>query len=87
MLVFFITSLPHHSTSLSSFNNLSTSFITMAYILTPVKTAVVEFSKSFPDVAMAEEIDFETWGHKFVVIVVSCSFALRLLDSDLRILE
>jgi hypothetical protein len=59
----------------------------MAYMLAPVKTAVLEFNKSFPNVAMAEEIDFETWGRKFVVAVVSCSFAPILLDPDLRFVE
>jgi hypothetical protein len=46
----------------------------MAYMLTPVKTTVLEFNKSFPDVAMAKEIDFEMWGCKFVVAVVRCLF-------------
>jgi hypothetical protein len=34
----------------------------MAYMPTPIKTAAIKFGKSFPDVTMADEIDFETWG-------------------------
>jgi hypothetical protein len=59
----------------------------MDYMLAPVKTAVIKFSKSFPNVAMAEEIDFDTWGRKFVVTVVSCLFALKLMDFNLRFIE
>jgi hypothetical protein len=59
----------------------------MAYMLAPIKSAILEFNKSFPDVAMAEEINFETWGRKFVVAIVSHSFALRLFDTDSRIVE
>jgi hypothetical protein len=63
MLIFFITSLPPSSTSLNIFlisQHLFHIFFNMAYMLTPVKTAIVEFSKSFPNIAMAKEIDFET---------------------------
>lgn len=48
----------------------------MVYMLAPIKTATAEFSKSFPDIAMADGIYFEMWGHKFVVAVVS-----RLINS------
>jgi hypothetical protein len=41
------------------------------YMLTPIKSIVTDFSKSFPDVVMAKEIDFEMWGRKFVVTVVN----------------
>jgi hypothetical protein len=47
----------------------------MAYMLTPIKSAVIEFSKSFPDIAMAKEINFETWGHDF-------AFSLGLAEDD-----
>jgi hypothetical protein len=39
----------------------------MAYMLAPIKSTVTDFSKSFPDIAMAEEIDFKAWGRKFMV--------------------
>jgi hypothetical protein len=59
----------------------------MAYMPTPVKSAVTEFSKSFPDIAIAEEIDFEMWGHKFIVAIISRFFALKLMNPNLRFIE
>jgi hypothetical protein len=59
----------------------------MAYMLAPIKSAVTNFSKSLPDVVMAEEIDFETWGHKFMVAVVSYRFALIIMDPNSRFIE
>jgi hypothetical protein len=47
----------------------------MAYMLAPIKSAVIEFSKSFPDIAMAKEINFEMWGHDF-------AFSLGLAEDD-----
>jgi hypothetical protein len=43
----------------------------MSFFLALPKKAILELSKSLPAVGMAENIDFETWGHKFVDAIVS----------------
>jgi hypothetical protein len=43
----------------------------MSFFLALPKKTILELSKSLPAVGMAENIDFETWGRKFVNAVVS----------------
>jgi hypothetical protein len=43
----------------------------MSFFLALPKKTVIELSKSVPAVGMAEDIDFETWGRKFVDAIVS----------------
>jgi hypothetical protein len=81
MLVFINTSLPSSTTSLNISLQLPTSFyIFLHYGLYAHTSTVLEFSKSLPDVVMAKEIDFKTWGHKFMVAIVSYHFAPILKD-------
>jgi hypothetical protein len=43
----------------------------MSFFLALPKKTIIELLKSLPAIGMAEEIDFETWGRKFVDAVVS----------------
>jgi hypothetical protein len=43
----------------------------MSFFLALPKKAILKLSKSLPAIGMAEDIDFEAWGHKFVVAMVS----------------
>jgi hypothetical protein len=56
-------------------------------MLTPIKSTVTDFSKSLPNVMMAEEIDFKMWGCKIIVAVASHNFALIMMDPNLRVIE
>jgi hypothetical protein len=43
----------------------------MSFFLALPKKTILELSKSLPAVGMVENIDFETWGTKFVDAVVT----------------
>jgi hypothetical protein len=43
----------------------------MSFFLAIPKKTILELSKSLPAVGMAENINFETWGWKFIDAVVS----------------
>jgi hypothetical protein len=64
----------------------------MSFFLALPKKTVLELSKSLPAVGMAEDIDFETWGRKFVDAIVSESifvesiFLMNVLSGNITIL-
>jgi hypothetical protein len=49
----------------------------MSFFLAVPKKTILELSKSLPAVGMAEEIDFETWGRKFIDAIVSESIFVK----------
>jgi hypothetical protein len=58
----------HLSNQLPSSNNHTPA---MTLFLRKSKAAIMDLLKSLPAVHMAEEKDFEVWGHQFVAAVVS----------------
>jgi hypothetical protein len=63
----------------------------MSFFLALPKKAILKLSKFLPAIGMAENIDFETWGRKFVDAVVSESifvesiFVMNVLSGNIII--